>query len=103
MSNDTATEFPVEPQLRLNPEGHAALIRRIDVDGQGRWLVSGSHDKTVKAWRRADGVLERTLRMPLGPGDLGNLYAVAISSDGEWVAAGGWTGSVADGSGHGIY
>ena len=84
--------FPAEPQLRLDPEGHTAAIIRIDCDRAGRWLVSGAHDKTVKVWRIADGRLARTLRLPLGPGDLGKVYAVAISPDGALVAAGGWLG-----------
>lgn len=94
--------FPAGPQLRLDPEGHTAMINRIDCDAGGRWLVSGSDDKTVKVWRIADGGLERTLRVPLGPGDLGKVYAVAISPDGGLVAAGGWTG-YADLGGHRIY
>jgi hypothetical protein len=99
---EAADEFPTEPLLRLDPEGHFASIRRIDVDARGRWLVSGAHDKTVKVWRLADGTLERTLRLPQGEGNLGKVYAVAISPDGEQVAAGGWTGS-ADGLNTTIY
>ena len=68
----------------------------------GRTLVSGAEDKTVKLWRLADGTLERTLRLPQGGGNLGKVYAVAISPDGSEVAAGGWTGS-ADGSNNTIY
>jgi hypothetical protein len=96
MTEPVADPFPTTPQLRLSPEAHTAAIRRIDCDAAGRWLVSGSHDKTVKVWRIADGALVRTLRVPLGAGDLGKVYAVAISPDGARVAAGGWTGS-ADG------
>jgi WD40 repeat protein len=88
----TDADFPTEPLLRLDPEGHVAAINGIDLDAQGRWLVSGAHDKTIKVWRLADGALERTLRVPQGPGDLGKVYAVAISPDGAQVAAGGWTG-----------
>jgi WD40 repeat protein len=67
MTDPNDTDFPSEPQLRLNPEGHFAAITRIDVDARGRWLVSGSDDKTVKVWRLTDGGLQHTLRFPLGP------------------------------------
>lgn len=87
-----ASNFPAEPILRLNPEGHFAIIRRIDVDAEARYLVSSSDDKTVKVWRLADGTLIRTLRPPQSAGHLGKIYAVAISPDGTEVAAGGWTG-----------
>jgi len=85
--------FSAEPILRLDPGGHTAAIRRIDVDAGERWVVSGSDDKTVRIWRLADGRLERTLRVPAGSGNLGKVFAVAISPDGGLVAAGGWTGS----------
>jgi hypothetical protein len=43
-------------------------------------------------WDLASGRLLRTLRVPLGAGDLGKVYAVAISLDGTTVAVGGHTG-----------
>ena len=79
------------PVLVLEPGMHTAAIRRADVDREGRFAVTGSHDKTVRVWSLADGRLQRTIRLPAGPGNVGKVYAVAISPDGELVAAGGWT------------
>lgn len=86
-------DFPAAPILRIETGMHTAPIIRIDVDRQERYLVSGSHDKTVRIWELQTGRLLRTLRVPVGEGNVGNIYSVAMSPDGAFVAAGGWTGS----------
>ncbi|MGI9492643.1 MAG: WD40 repeat domain-containing protein [Geminicoccaceae bacterium] len=80
------------PVLVLDPGRHMAPISRADVDRDGRYVVTGSDDKTVRVWSVGDGALLRTIRMPAGPGHIGKIYAVAIDPEGEVVAAGGWTG-----------
>src|SRR3954447_13574032 len=70
---------------------HTAPIWRASADRDGNWAVTGSDDKTVRVWSLADGALVRTIRLPAGPGDVGEVYAVAISPDGALIAAGGWT------------
>jgi WD40 repeat protein len=82
---------PQEPILRIDPGMHTAPIRRIAVDGTCTLLATGSEDKTVRLWRLPEGKLLRTLRPPIGHGDDGKVYAVALAPDGTWVAAGGWT------------
>ena len=39
----------------------------------------GPYDKTVRVWTLTDGRLERTIRLPAGPGNTGKVHAVAIS------------------------
>ena len=70
---------------------HTAMINRIAVDRAGRWAVTASDDKTARIWNLASGQLVRVLRVPLGEGNEGKLYAVALSPDGALVALGGWT------------
>lgn len=81
-------ELPSEPILRLQPGMHGAPINRIDVDAAERFLVTGSEDRTVRVWALDDGRPLKTLRVPLGEGNVGKVYAVAISPDGERIAAG---------------
>ncbi|MBW8874309.1 MAG: caspase family protein [Acidobacteria bacterium] len=81
-----------KPFLRIETEMQTAGINWMDVDAAGRYLVTGSDDKTVRVWDLQSGELQRVLRSPIGEGDEGKIYAVAISPDGETVAAGGWTG-----------
>lgn len=77
--------------LRLNTDMHTARINHIAVDAKEQYLVTGSHDKTARVWSLPDGKLLRVLRPPIGDGDEGKVYAVAISPDGKTVAVGGWT------------
>ena len=89
------------PVLVVDPGVHTAVIRRLDADREGRFLVTASEDKTVRVWAAEDGRLLRTLRLPAGPGDVGKAFAAAISPDGALVAAGGWTS--ATGSDESVY
>jgi WD40 repeat protein len=79
------------PVLVVDPGMHTAVSYTAAVDAAGRFLVTGSRDKTVRIWSASDGKLLRTIRMPAGPGHIGEVFAVALSPDGSVVAAGGWT------------
>jgi WD40 repeat protein len=87
-----AAEPPREPILRIEAGMHTNKIGRIDVDAEGRYLVTGSYDKTVRVWELATGRLLRILRSPIGTAQEGRIEAVALSPDGRTVATGGWTG-----------
>ena len=80
-----------QPLLVVDPGMHTARINRADVDEAGTSAVTGSHDKTVRVWSLHPPHLLTTLRMPAGPGNLGKIYAVAMSPDGAHIAVGGWT------------
>jgi WD40 repeat protein len=82
--------------LRIEPGMHIAPINRIGVNAAGTLVVTGSDDKTARLWalpKSGQGTpkLSRTLRVPIGEGNDGKIYAVALSPDGKWVAAGGWS------------
>ena len=94
----TAAEVPKTPFPRIETGMHTASIKRISVDRAERFVVTGSYDKTVRIWSLPEGKLLRTLRLPIGEGHVGKVYAVAISPDGETVAVGGWTGYQWEGS-----
>ncbi len=77
--------------LRIEAEQHTAVINRLDLDREGRFLVTGSNDKTARVWTLPEGRLLQVLRPLIGPGDEGKVYAVGLSPDGATVAVGGWT------------
>ncbi|MBP2291722.1 caspase family protein [Azospirillum rugosum] len=79
------------PTLVVDPGRHTAIIKRASVDAAGRFAVTGSDDKTVRVWSMEDGTLQRTIRLPAGPGHVGKAFAVAISPDGSLIVVGGWT------------
>ena len=57
------------------------------IDAAERFLVTASDDKTARVWDLETGRLLRVLHPPIGAGDEGKLYAVAIPPDGAVVAA----------------
>lgn len=79
------------PTLILDPGMHTAPIWSVDIDATGRYAATGSEDKTARVWSLKDGRLVRTIRAPAGSGHVGKVYKVAISPDGNLIAASGWT------------
>jgi len=83
---------PGEPFLRIETGMHTALIKRIAVDGLGRYLATASDDKTCRVWDIKTGEELRVLRPPIGADYEGRLYSVAMSPDGRYVFCAGWSG-----------
>ncbi len=78
------------PIPMLDTGGHMALIRDIAFTPDGGQIVSASEDKVIRVWDVASGKTVRTFRGEAAPGSAGKVYAMALSPDGKWLAAGGW-------------
>ena len=52
----------------------------------------------MRVWSIADGKLLRTIWIPIGPENVGVIYAVAMSPDGSTIAVGGHTERIAGGT-----
>jgi tetratricopeptide (TPR) repeat protein/WD40 repeat protein len=91
----TQAQPPTEPFPRIETGMHGAPIKRISVDNACEMMVTGSEDKTARLWElpkdnAREPKLMRVLRVPIGSGFYGRVQAVALSPNGQLVAAGGW-------------
>lgn len=77
------------PVLVVDPGRHTARVGGVDIDGNERFAVTASDDKTVRIWAAATGQLVRTIRLPAGAGDIGKAWAVAIDPVGDLIAVAG--------------
>ena len=91
VTENYASEPPKEPILRIETGMHTVTIARIGIDAENRYVATVSNDKTVRVWELFTGRLIRTIRPPIGEGNEGKIYAVAVSPDGKTIACGGWT------------
>jgi WD40 repeat protein len=71
--------------LALDAGGHTDNIGRVAFSPDGRTLLSGGHDGTVRVWDVQTGQCVRVIRTP-GRGDCGRM---ALSPDGKSVAVAG--------------
>jgi WD40 repeat protein len=84
---------PTEPILRIETGMHLEGVS-IGIDASCRLMVTGSTDKTARVWALPESgtgepKLKQVLRVPIGLGNDGVIYSVAMSPDGRAVAVGG--------------
>ena len=84
----------VTPQLVIDSGGHQGYIHEIFFSQDNATLYSISSDKTIQTWDVDSGERMSVWRGHLGNGDLGKLYAGALSPDGLLLAVAGYTGSL---------
>ncbi|MEM6316500.1 MAG: caspase family protein [Bacteroidota bacterium] len=76
------------PILTLDMEMHTAIVKKVDADVTGRYILTCSRDKVAKLWDAKSGKLLKKYRPPIGKGDKGRQYSAAISPNGKYVVIG---------------
>ena len=88
----TQKQPPVIPNINPSPPvspvdktltGHSGQVYSLAYSPDGRYLASGSSDKTIKIWETATGTELRTLT-----GHSMTVWSVAYSPDGRYLASG---------------
>ncbi|MHA1896392.1 MAG: TIR domain-containing protein, partial [Promethearchaeota archaeon] len=64
-------------------KGHTSWVLSVCYSPDGKYIASGSSDKTIKVWEAASGHLVTTLK-----GHSSSVYSVCYSPDGKYIASG---------------
>ncbi len=78
------------PYLRIETGDHTAIINRMSLNQDRTLLLTVSDDKTARLWNLPGGELRGVMRVPIGEGLEGSLYAGALSPDGKTVLLAGY-------------
>ncbi|MFM6248108.1 MAG: WD40 repeat domain-containing protein, partial [Dolichospermum sp.] len=70
-------------QEKLTFKGHSAPVRAITITPNGKTVISGSSDKTIKTWDLRTGQEKLTLK-----NHSYLVYAIAVTPDGRTVISG---------------
>jgi WD40 repeat protein len=68
---------------------HTDDVNSVSISGDGRWIVSGSLDKTVRVWSVAKKTQEAVLT-----GHTDEVRSVCMSGDGRWIVSGSYDSTV---------
>ncbi|MGK7946969.1 MAG: caspase family protein [Microcystaceae cyanobacterium] len=84
---ETVEQTPRQSTFR----GHQDYVRSVAFSPDGRYIVSGSDDKTIKVWDRVNGgeAAIHTFR-----GHQNYVRSVAFSPDGRYIVSGSWDNTI---------
>ncbi len=83
--------------LVINPKGHKGQIRKCLATKDGKYLITGGFDKTIKVWNWKDGIVEREILGQIGVGSEGMIYDFDLNDNDSLIAVGGWFGNTNEG------
>jgi WD40 repeat protein len=100
LAKNSATDVMVDPEWATpnmivrsrygtKQGGHTNVVTTVAFSQDGKFLLSGSRDKTLKVWNLSTKRLDRTLT-----GSRSGIAAVAVSPDGQFFVDGNLNGTV---------
>jgi WD40 repeat protein len=92
LTGAAAAEPSPAPLLRIDTVQHQATIHDAAISPDGAVIATTGDDKTIRLWESGTGTLIDTLRIPIGDGAEGVLYALAFAPSGRTLLAGGISG-----------
>lgn len=87
---------PDKPYMVLNNIKHLQRVSKALYTPDGKEIVTASWDKTIRVWDAANGDLKRVIRVPAKPGAEGQIYCMAMSPNGKYIAAAGYSVGAGD-------
>ena len=88
-----APPAPKEPLLRLEAGGPTSFVSATAMSADGKTLYAAGFDQVVRVWKlnnQGEWTLDPfAFRVPIGPGVRGAINTLALSADGQWLAAAG--------------
>jgi eukaryotic-like serine/threonine-protein kinase len=90
-TENVAMIYDAESGRRLHLlQGHENTAECLVYSPDGRWLATGSHDRTIRVWDTTTGQLEHVI-----PAQQHKIYAIAFSPDGKTIVSGDRHGHIA--------
>lgn len=94
-ASDPETSYPSDtthPQVFVRSEGHHANIAAITFDSTGKTLYSAGYDKSILVWDVEKNQIRKRMHLPSWKIYDGATYALDVSPNDRWLAAGGCQG-----------
>ncbi|MBW1753934.1 MAG: WD40 repeat domain-containing protein, partial [Deltaproteobacteria bacterium] len=80
--------YTSKPILTIETGGHRSYMKDVIFIHDAKYLVSASHDKTIRVWDTSTGDLVRVIRGQIGEGYGGMISSMALSPDNRFLAVG---------------
>ena len=77
------------PFLMIESRGHTDFVKGLIFHPDGERMITSGQDRSIRVWNWRTGELLRVIRGP-STASYGEIYAIALSPDGQTLAAGGF-------------